>query len=286
MTTASNFKLVGISLVRNEDRFIQQAVRNVAPFCDDYILADHMSEDRTWEICQELREEFPQIRAHRIEHSRQSHDFIKDYAGTPTWILGVDGDELYEPSGIQWIRSELESGRFNNYWAVKGHVLNCTELDEVQKTARGFLAPPSRPITKLMNFGALHSWTGCERQYAHDGVRVFKSDRYREPGPEDYYRKYELGEDSDWDQARFRCLHLCFLSRSSRDALHLTRTSPMEANPAQLDYRHLARPSWWRQLTSRFFKTPPKDWKHEWYARGELVSKPVYSFLSHHVTTS
>ena len=39
--------IVGIVLVRNEDVFVEQAIRNVAAFCDRIHVADHVSTDRT-----------------------------------------------------------------------------------------------------------------------------------------------------------------------------------------------------------------------------------------------
>ena len=45
-------QIVGIVLVRNEDVFVEQAIRNVAAFCDRIHALDHVSTDRTWDIAQ------------------------------------------------------------------------------------------------------------------------------------------------------------------------------------------------------------------------------------------
>jgi hypothetical protein len=42
--------IVGSVLVRNEDVFLERAIRNVAAFCDRIFAVDHRSKDRTWEI--------------------------------------------------------------------------------------------------------------------------------------------------------------------------------------------------------------------------------------------
>ena len=36
-------------LVHNEDEFVEQALRNAAPFCDRFHVADNMSTDGTWD---------------------------------------------------------------------------------------------------------------------------------------------------------------------------------------------------------------------------------------------
>ena len=47
-------KVVGVSLVRNEERFVRQALLNVADFCDRIVVADHLSTDRTPAVLEEL----------------------------------------------------------------------------------------------------------------------------------------------------------------------------------------------------------------------------------------
>ena len=42
-------QIVGVMLVHNEDEFVERALRNAAPFCDRFHVADHMSTDGTWD---------------------------------------------------------------------------------------------------------------------------------------------------------------------------------------------------------------------------------------------
>ena len=80
-------RIVGIVLVRNEDFFVGQAVRNVAAFCDTLLLCDHKSSDRTASILRELAAELPDTSFHAVEHPRESHEFLKPFAGTRTWVF-------------------------------------------------------------------------------------------------------------------------------------------------------------------------------------------------------
>src|SRR4026209_757772 len=99
-------KMVGISLVRNEDRFIRQALLNVADVCDRIVVAEHLSTDRTPAIREELSKQLDNLEVVRISHSAESHTFVEDLAGTETWVLSVDGDELYDPGGLLHLRDE------------------------------------------------------------------------------------------------------------------------------------------------------------------------------------
>jgi hypothetical protein len=47
-------QVVGIALVRNEDLYVERALRNVAAFCETIHVVDHMSTDGTWEILRGL----------------------------------------------------------------------------------------------------------------------------------------------------------------------------------------------------------------------------------------
>ena len=94
-------QIVGSILVRNEDVFVERAVRNVAAFCDRIHAVDHVSTDRTWEILRALARELDHLDVRRSRNAAVAHRLLAPYAGTDTWVLGVDGDELYDPAGSQ-----------------------------------------------------------------------------------------------------------------------------------------------------------------------------------------
>lgn len=41
-------KIVGICLIKNEDYYIEQVLKNIMDFCDKIIVLDNMSEDNTY----------------------------------------------------------------------------------------------------------------------------------------------------------------------------------------------------------------------------------------------
>jgi glycosyltransferase involved in cell wall biosynthesis len=258
-------QIVGSVLVRNEDAYLEQAIRNVAGFCDRIHAVDHVSTDGTWEILRALESELDHLDVHRSRNSATAHRLLAAYAGSSTWVLGVDGDELYDPAGLARLRAELLAGLHAEVFRVKAHVLNCDELDG-HEHASGWLAPPSRPITKLFNFGAVTSWPESPDPL-QAGDPVFR------PG-QDWESRKALADGTTWDTDPLRCLHLCFLPRSTRDATgvrrNLDESGEYDRGPVGKVKRLLRRSG-----------RPPGDrnWKHEWYARGAHVTVDARPFF-------
>jgi hypothetical protein len=268
-------RIVGIVLVRNEDLHVEQAIRNIAGFCDRIHVADHMSTDGTWRIVRGLAKEYGQVDARRLGRISDSHALVEGYAGTETWVFAVDGDELYDPEGLARLGEELRAGAFADRFRLVGNVLNCVALDLEAGTATGYLAPPSRPITKLYNFGAVDSWCGAY-QRLHGGEIRFR------PG---YGERLvaELGEATPWEQSPLRCLHVCFLPRSTKDSGHASG----RPNMSELEIDRRTR---WPRLddlawAARGQSLPDESgWKREKYRRGGLVEKDVSAFLGAYVS--
>jgi glycosyltransferase involved in cell wall biosynthesis len=270
-------QIVGAVLVKNENIFIRQVIQNALEFCDHLIVTDNLSSDGTYTILQELAAQHPKIELMQIEQHADSHQVIEKYAGTKTWVFGLDGDEIYDPRGLWRLRSKLLAGEYDGSWSVFGNVLNCVELDAARTQARGYLAPPCRSMTKLYNFAAINSWAkGPERLLGEELIQ-FK------PG---YHAglRLALHEQMDWDESFYRCLHVCFMPRSTAEKNLPEQKLTARPNPADLrkDAQLQAaakKPTWWK----RWFSTPKpalqSDWKREKYARGALVEKNVAAFF-------
>lgn len=262
-------KIVGIVLVRNEDIFVSQAVRNIACFCDSLILCDHGSTDTTSDILDCLARSFPHAAVHRLNHPSESHDLLKRFAGTRTWIFGVDGDELYDPHRLEGFRTRLLAGEFDKIWRMKGNVLHCRSLAPDHSTATGYLAPPSRSITKLYNFGAIVSWDGDTVERLHGGTIRFRS------GFDDGMKK-NWQEELCWDESPLRCLHTCFLPRSTRDpagAGILVRKNIMEIYRGGIG-------AGLRRIIHRLLRRENSRWKSDFYQRGPVETVDARPFFS------
>jgi glycosyltransferase involved in cell wall biosynthesis len=269
-------QIVGVSLVRNEDRFLRRALLNVASFCDRLFVADHMSSDRTADVLAELASDLDHLEVRRVRHAAESHLFVERLAGTETWVLSVDGDELYDPAGLELLRAALESGEYDGTFRLRPAGLHCDFLDEEKGVAAGYLSPPSRPLVGLLNLGALESWTNVRSERLHGGDVVFR------PGF-DWASWRHLGADLGWEESPFRCLHVCFLRRSSRDPELLPATGRPNLSETGAYRRgavgvveRLARRALRGSLGDRCGSSA---WKAEKYRRGARVSVDAAPFL-------
>ncbi|MCI5221393.1 MAG: glycosyltransferase, partial [Candidatus Electrothrix sp. AR4] len=61
--------IIGIVLVKNEDVFIEQILRNIIAFCDEIIVADNLSSDQTASTVQRLQSRFDKIRYRSIKNN-------------------------------------------------------------------------------------------------------------------------------------------------------------------------------------------------------------------------
>jgi glycosyltransferase involved in cell wall biosynthesis len=59
-------RIVGIMLVKDEDLYVEQAVRNVLAFCDEIFLADNGSRDETLAVLERL------VAEHREDYAWES----------------------------------------------------------------------------------------------------------------------------------------------------------------------------------------------------------------------
>lgn len=263
----STAQIVGIVLVRNEDVHIERAISNVLGFCDRILVADHQSTDRTLEIVQVLAARQPKIEFKTIGHPSESHGLLQPFVGSNSWVFGVDGDEIYDPGGLARLRPELLAGRFQDWWMILGNVLNCDAIEPLAKTASGYLTPPCRSITKLYNFSRIDSWHGDTPERLHSGDIAFRTGC-------DASRRLNLFEQHTWEDSPLRCLHTCFVARSSADAAQpLIRPNIMEI------YRShpLARV---RRAVSRILgRRVESDWKQSRYRRGERVTVDAAAFF-------
>jgi Glycosyl transferase family 2 len=268
-------RFVGSVLVRNEDVFVARAIRNVAAFCDEIHAVDHDSEDGTAEILHGLADELDHVHVVRSKDAGISHRVLEPYAGTHTWVLGVDGDELYDPSALGSLRSDLEAGAHADVFRIKGHVLNCDLLRD--GNASGYMAPPSRPVTKLFNMAAVTSWKGCPERL-HAGSALFR-DGYG------WEAMRYLSESTNWDSDPLRLLHVCFLRRSSRGGLDPAegRRSAAETGafrrgilglPARLRFRQS-----FMDPRMKEYRRDGRSWKREWYARGQRITVDASPFF-------
>jgi glycosyltransferase involved in cell wall biosynthesis len=267
---AANRRIIGICLVRNEERFLDLILTNIIDFCDQIFIADNKSTDRTRDIAKRWASNNKSVSVTSINHPAESHEMLMSYIDTPTWVFAVDGDELYDPVGLKQMRKEILAGLHDGYWRIIGNVLNCVHLDIEEKRARGYLSPPSRSITKLFNFNAIVGWSGVHGERLHGGEISFKNG-YQESSC------LRLHEQISWEKSNLRCLHVCFLARSSKD--RKTRNGVVTRwNLAEQQSRGFLI-LLFSKIVNFLGISMSSNWKHLKYSRGDLVTKDIVTFL-------
>lgn len=260
-------RIVGIVLVRNEEHFVAWSLRNIAGFCDEIIVLDNDSNDGTPERLAALEGRFPHLVVRREPDPNRSHRHLEKYAGTKTWVFGVDGDEIYDPVGLARLRPGIVGGAYDGYWRIAGHMLNATRLDLDAGVGRGYGTPYTPSVTKLYNFGALASWRDPDRQRLSGRSMVFRPGYSRS-------RALRLDRREAWSRCDLRCLHLCFFPRTS-----LENGSPTDRrNPSQVKASPTVRAL---EGVKTFLRHPflrGSGYKTRRYRRGKRVTRNVSAF--------
>lgn len=209
-------KIIGVTLIKNEDLYIEKVINNIIDFCDELLVLENYSEDKTYEIVSVLSQNNPKIKLIRVENAFDTHKYVEPYIGPDTWVFRVDGDELYDRVGLVSFKTELLSGKYNTWFNLASPCLNVFNLENGQ--AKGYLGA----MSSLVNFGLLESWHEEKSERLHGGHKIFK------PGFDVRYMKCPDLLKLGFEQSTLRCLHLCFVKRSSLDKNNQARLNPSE----------------------------------------------------------
>ena len=260
-------QIIGIALLRNEDLYVETALRNTIGFCDRIIVVDNGSLDGTLAIVKRMEAQHSVLQVYQSTDTKVSHDLLKPYVGSDNWILGIDGDEIYDPKGLAGLRQEIMAGGFDQWWTIFGNVVNCFAVDHRAGTATGYMAPPCRSMTKLYNFNAIAKWDGKVQQRLHGGVIEFR------PGFT-ATKRLHLYEKYSWDKSPFRCLHMCFVPRSSQTAANAApRPNVTEMLRGGVFEKVM------RWITPAFGSRRQSSWKMQKYRRGTPVTVDATPFF-------
>lgn len=264
MNTQQHRQIVGVVLARNEDAHIEWALANIIDFCDAIIVLDNYSTDCTFDVVAGMRERHPKIELRRWWNAKTSQKALRRFYRTPTWVFRVDGDEIHEPAALAVIRRRLMQGEFDSvYQPPLGlHALNCTALSMRRNTAVGYEFPTR---LGLHNFAHVAGWRDENRERLH-GHPVFIDGRRADDG---------FRNTSSWEASPARCLHLCFMQRSSGQRRYpfsligWKRRRKERAKPNPSGNPHNARPGPGNTV----------EYKMQKYATGECVERCIEGFV-------
>ncbi len=260
-------QIVGILLIKNEDLHIEWVIRNIFDFCDHIIVLDNNSTDDTYAIVERLAAAADKIDLRKWKNPRDSQRVLAGYYGTDTWVFGVDGDSVYDPVGLAALRNRIFAGEFDRVWRLRGNFLNCVSLDFAARSAEGYPGPPASSFVMLFNFQLIRGWVNGHRKQRLHGHPIFAEDQSE--------MVLFAGNLSSWADSQLKCLHLCFVQRSS---------SPKFKQPFKLKNlkgRLFGKPS---TVPHKHARPGPKltiKGKTDRYAYGEIATRDITAFLGH-----
>ncbi len=268
-------EIIGISLVRNEEHFVAWALMNAIGFCDRVLVLDNGSTDATPEILHAIASRHPKVEIHQIDDAYDTHRYVEPLVGTSTWIFRIDGDEIHDPVGLSRLRKGILAGDFDAYWSISGHMLHVTGVDAERNVAYGYQQPAAPSGISCFNLEAMARWHPGRHERLHGHKRIEFRPGY---SPEQTLR---IWEREPWSEACLRCLHLCFMPRSSHDVLPRDESEPVgRANPSEIRKSG----SRWRQLRNAVMRRLDpgygvrRNYKLRHYAKGDVTALDISSF--------
>jgi glycosyltransferase involved in cell wall biosynthesis len=96
--------IVGLMRVKNEARWIANAIDSLKPFCDSVLVFDDHSTDGTPEICEKSGAIVYRSLFDGLDESRDKNELLGLAADLgATWCFFLDGDEIVEPDSAETI---------------------------------------------------------------------------------------------------------------------------------------------------------------------------------------
>ena len=262
----SSFKntptILGVCLIKNEQNFIAWALMNALDFCDEILILDNMSEDSTLDVVTRIKNSFKHIEVIQVRNCNNSHKYVEKFAGSPIWVLKIDGDEILDPIGLMEFRKELKMGDFNEFWELSSSMLHVVGMDFEQAEAFGFNL--ARQGTVLYNFNAIDSWHEFRSERLHGGNKVFRSG----------YSESQIHKTLHWSGSKFRTLHMCFMPRSPIDTLDLKKYE-LDGRKNPLEKQLFKRVK--RSIFKNYYRNRP-SFKNSKYTEGKFEVVDITNF--------
>ena len=260
--------IVGVCLVKNEQNFVAWALMNAVEFCDKILVLDNMSEDRTYEIVCTIAKEHDHVEVIRVKDGNNTHQYIEEYAGKPVWIIKIDGDEIFAPSGLSKLKNRLHAGEFDNFWKIEASILHIIGIQFEVGKAFGYTQPAARGCMFLYNFNAIASWRAGRRERLYE---LNNSTEFRKGYSWDQIFPY--WKCHTWSESEFKGLHLCFMPRSPLDA----HSCPEDQLDSRFNIAEVRLSRRVARAVNRKYSSRP-DYKMRLYAKGEVTEIDISDF--------
>lgn len=137
-------KICGMMRVKNEARWIADAVASMLRVCDGgvYILDDHSTDD-TVAICKTAGAHVIESPFTKLNETRDKNFLLNivKVEAAPDWVLCIDGDEVLETSAPERILWSIQSGVADTYWLQALYIWDRMDQVRVDGVYREFVRP-------------------------------------------------------------------------------------------------------------------------------------------------
>lgn len=170
----SRVPISAVILTLNEELNIEYCLRSLRSWCDEIIVVDMLSEDRTPEIAQQYADRV-------VNHERiEAFDAARSEGirvASNEWILSIDADEVVPAGLARWIGAALETDpqfdvalipranvflgqwiRSSNWWPGLPRLFRRGSLDITPRLHRGLSPRPNARIQRLPRDPAVSLW--------------------------------------------------------------------------------------------------------------------------------
>lgn len=266
-------QIVGICLLRNEEYFAAGSVMNAIEFCDRILVLDHRSEDRTRTIVDAIAARHSKVEVHEVDDAYDTHRYVEPCVATATWMLSIDGDEIFDPVGLSRLRRRIRGRELDFRWFIETHYLHALGIDAGKSEAFGFNRPDAPFLVKRFNLEAMTRWSPGKQERFHATKRI----EFRRGYSHD--QVHDAPDADGWATADLRCPHLCFRLRSSIDAFQeddgelFGRDNPLERKKAEARRWRIR-----RALLRPFVSRHRASHKSRHYAQGDVIVAGVSNF--------
>jgi len=168
-STQQSPKIVSIHLIKNEDIYIKDSINNVIDYVDEVIVLDNKSTDKTKDIILNTYKnqiETGKLKYVVVDNPCDTNKYLEEFIATNTWIIGVDGDEIYSYTMMDKICKNIKDNIFKDIYRLDADVLNVTATMKLVGNVIeyiGYKSPPSKGMIKIYNFNHVKSISPGER---------------------------------------------------------------------------------------------------------------------------
>lgn len=113
-------RISGVVITYNEERNIERCILSLLAICDEVIVVDSFSNDRTAEICHQHGVRF-------LQHAFEGFGAQKQWATSQTlydYVLSLDADECFSPELLQELKI-IKSGEMLDYYKIPRLTMYC-----------------------------------------------------------------------------------------------------------------------------------------------------------------